>query len=87
MPPVPPVVPSRDKKDPRTGEPIEEGSAHDMMEYMKRQLQAKEREMLEKEKENPNYKPLSPTAHKPTAVPTKDQKKLQDAEQKKRAER
>ena len=81
------MVPLKDKKDPLTGEPIEEGSAHDMMEYMKKQLMAKEREMLEKEKENPNYKPLSPTAHKPTIVPKKDKKKLQDAEEKKRTER
>lgn len=40
--------------------------------------------MLEKEKENPNYKPLSPQTLKP---PSKDKKKLQDAEEKKRAER
>ena len=36
MPPVPPVMPLKDKIDPRTGEPLEEGSAHDMMEYMKK---------------------------------------------------
>ena len=42
--------------------------------------------MLEKEKANPDYKPLSPTAHKPTAVPKKDKKKLQEAEEKKRLE-
>ena len=40
--------------------------------------------MLEKEKENPNYKPLSPQALQP---PKKDKKKLQDAEKKKRTER
>jgi len=40
--------------------------------------------MLKKEREDPKYKPLSPTAHKPTAIPRKDQKKLHDAERKQR---
>lgn len=40
--------------------------------------------MLEKERQDPNYKPLSPTAHQPTAVPDKDKHKLQEAEEKKR---
>ena len=44
--------------------------------------------MLEKERDDPNYKgPLSPTAHMPTAVPQKDKKKLHDAEEKKRRRR
>ena len=40
---------------------------------------AKEREMLKKEREDPNYKPLSPTAKKPPTVPEKDKDKLKEA--------
>ena len=77
-----PPVPKRDQVDPVTGQPLLDGD--DMMTYMKKQRLAKEKEMLQKERENPNYKPLSPTAHRPTAVPKKDRKKLRDAEERKR---
>ncbi len=82
-PPVLPV-PAKDKIDPITGEPLLEGEQFDMMAYMKKQRLAKEKEMLKKELADPNYKPLSPTAHKPTAIPQKDRKKLHDAERKQR---
>jgi len=83
-PVVPPVTPQKDRIDPITGEPLLDDEVFDMMTYMKKQRLAKEKEMLEKEREDPNYKPLSPTAHKPGAVPQKDQKKLDDAEKKQR---
>jgi hypothetical protein len=50
-----------------------------MMDYLKKQRLVKEKEMLKKAKEDPNYKPLSPTSHMPAAVPDKDKKKLDDA--------
>lgn len=84
MPPVPPQVPHKDKVDPITGAPLEE---FDMMAYMLKQRRAKEKEMLKKEQKDPNYKPLSPTAHTPPSVPRKDKKKLQDAEKKKRKQK
>lgn len=55
-----------------------------MMDFMKRQLKAKEKEMLAREKQDPTYKPLSPTAKKPTAVPKKNLDKLHEAEEKRR---
>ncbi len=82
-PPVLPV-PAKDKIDPITGEPLLEGEQFDMMAYMKKQRLAKEKEMLKKERADPNYKPLSPTAHKPATIPQKDRKKLHDAERKQR---
>lgn len=81
---VPPVAPQKDRVNPITGEPLLEDDVFDMMTYMKKQRLAKEKEMLKKEREDPNYKPLSPTTHKPAAVPQKDQKKLDDAENKRR---
>jgi len=50
-----------------------------MMAYMKKQRLAKEKEMLKKAKEDPNYKPLTPQSHLPSAVPDKDKKKLDEA--------
>mmetsp|Transcript_20770 Transcript_20770/g.25405 ORF Transcript_20770/g.25405 Transcript_20770/m.25405 type:complete len:101 (+) Transcript_20770:46-348(+) len=87
-PPLPkakmPAVPmKKDKIDPITGEPLE-SEQFDMMGYMKKQLLAKEREMLKKELDDPDYKPLSPTAKKPTAVPHKDLEKLAEAQEKRR---
>jgi len=79
-----PAVPmKKDKIDPITGEPLE-SEQFDMMGYMKKQLLAKEREMLKKELDDPDYKPLSPTAKKPTAVPHKDLEKLAEAQEKRR---
>lgn len=83
-PVVPPVPPQKDMVDPISGEPLEQGSSFDMMAYLRKQQLAKQQEMLEKERQNPHYKPLSPTAHKPVAVPSKDRKKMHDAEEKKR---
>ena len=84
LPALPPAVPSKkDKVDPATGKPVE-SEQFDMMGYMKRQLLAKEREMLKKELDDPDYKPLSPTAKKPTAVPHKDLEKLAEAQEKRR---
>ena len=73
-PTVPPAL--RDAVDPDSDEPF------DMMSFMKKQRLAKEREMLEKERQDPNYKPLSPTALKAPDVPIKDQQKLDEAERK-----
>ena len=84
LPALPPAVPSKkDKVDPATGKPVE-SEQFDMMGYMKRQLLAKEREMLKKERDDPDYKPLSPTAKKPTAVPHRDLEKLAEAQEKRR---
>ena len=78
-----PPVPTKGKTDPVTGEPTLED--FDMVGYMKRQRLAKEKAMLEgRELEDPNYKPLSPTAHRPVSVPDKDRKKLEDAAEKKK---
>jgi len=78
MPPVQPrpPMPKTEKIDPITKEPLADGQAFDLVAEMKRRLQAKEKEMLAKEKEDPSYKPLSPTAHKPAGVPVKDKQKL-----------
>ena len=51
-----------------------------MMGFMKRQLLAKEKEMLAKE----TRKPLSPTSKKPASIPQKDLDKLHEAEEKRR---
>lgn len=83
-----PTVPSKDKLDPATKkQPLhdDEQKPFDMMGYMKRQLLAKEKQMLAKELTDPTYKPLSPTAKKPKAVPKKDLDKLHEAEEKKRS--
>ena len=77
--PSPPNVPKPGQKNPLTKKPFEEGEDFDMMAYMKKQRLAKEKEMLKKAKEDPNYKPLSPQSHLPAAVPDKDKKKLDEA--------
>ena len=57
--------------------PQDEG--FNMMDYMKKQRLAKEREMLEREEKDPNYKPLTPSAKMPPKMPEKDWHKLDEA--------
>lgn len=78
--PIPTSKKKKEKIDPITKQPVADGQQFDMMGFMKRQLLAKEKEMLAKE----TRKPLSPTSKKPASIPQKDLDKLHEAEEKRR---